>query len=145
MKPPNSRERQIMQHLRGAGWVKATGLPDSPRIMTNLIRRGWIECRQTENGQAYRVRRTEIDRWFVTIVERPKSQRVVPGRQTAPVRQSKTFSTEAEAKQYAKEMLTEGRKIIAGTLLSAHQPVRRIISSSQVDRWIAGSDFDMTG
>jgi hypothetical protein len=95
-----------------------------------------IECRQTENGQAYHLRRTEINRWFVTVVERPKSQRVAPGRQTGPVRQSKTFSTEPEAKQYAKEMLAEGRKIIAGTLLSAHQPVRRIISSSQVDRWI---------
>jgi len=55
MKPPNSRERQIMQHLRGAGWVKASSLPDHPRIMTNLIKKGWIECQRTENGQAYRL------------------------------------------------------------------------------------------
>jgi len=55
MKPPNSRERQIMQHLRGAGWVKATGLPDSPRIISNLIKKGWVECQHTEGGQAYRL------------------------------------------------------------------------------------------
>jgi hypothetical protein len=55
MKPPNSRERQIMQHLRGAGWVKATRLPDSPKGIANLIGKGWIECQQTEGGQAYRL------------------------------------------------------------------------------------------
>jgi hypothetical protein len=55
MKPPNSRERQFMQHLRGAGWVRAMGLPDSRRIIANLIGKGWIECRQTEGGQAYRL------------------------------------------------------------------------------------------
>ena len=55
MKPPNSRERQIMQQLRGVGWVKATGLPDSPRIIASLITKGWVECLQTESGQAYRL------------------------------------------------------------------------------------------
>jgi hypothetical protein len=40
-----------MQHLRGAGWVKATGLPDAPRIIANLIQKGWIESEQTEGGQ----------------------------------------------------------------------------------------------
>ena len=55
MKPPNSRERQVMQHLRGAGWVNATGLPDSPRIIANLIQKGWIESEQTNDGQMYRL------------------------------------------------------------------------------------------
>jgi hypothetical protein len=55
MKPPNSRERQAMQHLRGAGWVKAAGLPDSPRIIANLIAKGWVECQQRENGSVYRL------------------------------------------------------------------------------------------
>jgi hypothetical protein len=32
-----------MQHLRGAGWVKATGLPDAPKIFANLIAKGWGE------------------------------------------------------------------------------------------------------
>jgi len=54
-----------------------------------------------------------------------------------PLRETKTFSTEAEAKQFAKEMLLSGRKnISAGTLLSADQPARRIISGSQLHRWI---------
>jgi hypothetical protein len=39
MRPPNSRERQIMQHLRGAGWVNATGLPDSPRTLAKLVKK----------------------------------------------------------------------------------------------------------
>jgi len=51
--------------------------------------------------------------------------------------QAKTFSTEAEAKLYAKECWPKERNIIAGTLLGPDQPARRIISSSQVDRWIA--------
>jgi hypothetical protein len=55
METPNARERQIMQHLRGAGWLKATRLPDSPKIIANLINKGWIECQKTANGPAYRL------------------------------------------------------------------------------------------
>ena len=36
MKPPNSRERQMMQQLRGVGWVKAFELADNPRVVANL-------------------------------------------------------------------------------------------------------------
>jgi hypothetical protein len=67
---------------------------------------------------------------LVRSVEIQSLQRVRPFRQT------KAFPTEAEAKQYVQEMLTEGKKIIAGTLLDPHRPERRIISGSQVDRWI---------
>jgi hypothetical protein len=55
MKLPNSREREVMQHLRNAGWVKATGLPDAPKIVANLIAKGWVESQQTESGPAYRL------------------------------------------------------------------------------------------
>jgi hypothetical protein len=58
MKPPNSRERQVMQHLRGAGWVNALGLPDSPKIIANLITKGWVECQRTESG-----RRIALQSW----------------------------------------------------------------------------------
>ena len=51
-------------------------------------------------------------------------------------RQTKTFPTEAEAKQFAKEMLSNKYRIVAGTLLRADQPARRIISGSQLHRWI---------
>jgi hypothetical protein len=55
MKLPNSREREVMQHLRGAGWVKATSLPDAPKIFSNLIAKGWVESQQTESRPAYRL------------------------------------------------------------------------------------------
>ena len=49
MKLPNSRERQFMQHLRAAGWVKSMGY--SPRIIANLIGKGWVECQQARSGR----------------------------------------------------------------------------------------------
>lgn len=55
MNPPHHRERQIMQQLRNAGWVKASALTDSPKTIANLISKGWIEYRQTESGPAYRL------------------------------------------------------------------------------------------
>ena len=51
-------------------------------------------------------------------------------------RRTETFSTETEAKQFAKEMLANKNRIVAGTLLSAHLPVRRLISGSQLHRWV---------
>jgi hypothetical protein len=38
--------------------------------------------------------------------------------------------------QYAKEMLSDGNRILAGPLMSAQLPARRIISGSQLYRWI---------
>jgi hypothetical protein len=73
------------------------------------------------------------DRWFVSV-EVPRQGRVTSTK--GPARETKTFPTEAEAKQYAKEMLSERNKIIAGTLLNPHQPVRRIVSGSELYRWI---------
>jgi hypothetical protein len=55
MTSPSHRERQFMQHLRGAGWVKAIVLPDNPRTTQNLIKKGWIETRRDENGVYYRI------------------------------------------------------------------------------------------
>jgi len=75
----------------------------------------------------------DTDLWFVSF-KVPRRLRLDSPQQ--PVRRTKTFPTEAEAKQYAKEMLSERNRIIAGTLLSPHQPVRRIISGSELHRWI---------
>ena len=36
-------ERQFMQHLRGAGWIKARVLPPSAKIVEKLLQKGWIE------------------------------------------------------------------------------------------------------
>jgi hypothetical protein len=80
-------------------------------------------------------RRTVTDHWFVSVEvsKLPRGTRLA--------RQTKTFPTEGEAKQYAKEFLSHDRKIIAGTLLNGYQPVRRIIPASDLNRWIEKSNL----
>jgi hypothetical protein len=80
---------------------------------------------------AIMARRTVTHRWFVSV-KFPRPGRLAGG----PARETKTFATEAEAKQYAKEMLSEKNKILAGTLLSADHPIRRFIPASELHRWI---------
>jgi len=82
-------------------------------------------------------RHTVKNQWFVSV-EAPKQLRLAFPKKSA--RQTKTFPTEAEAKQFAKEMLSNKYRIVAGTLLRAHQPARRIISGSQLQRWIEEED-----
>src|SRR5713101_2094278 len=43
-----SHDPARMQHLRGAGWDKASALPPSPRLVQTLLRKGWIET--TKSG-----------------------------------------------------------------------------------------------
>jgi hypothetical protein len=52
---PNHRERQFLQYLRGAGWVKLTALPDTPGVVRTLLSKGWIEQREDETGISYRM------------------------------------------------------------------------------------------
>jgi hypothetical protein len=77
-------------------------------------------------------RYAEKNHWFVSV-ELPKQGQT--GHTFA--RRTKSFPTETEAKQFAREeMLSNKYRIIAGTLLSADQPARRFISGSQLNRWI---------
>jgi len=55
MTVPNHRERQLMQQLRGAGWVRATALPHSPRTIEVLLGKGWFEQRGVGNETCYRI------------------------------------------------------------------------------------------
>jgi hypothetical protein len=55
MTVPNQRERQLMQHLRGAGWVKASALPSSPITLDGMIVKGWIEQRGEGTALCYRI------------------------------------------------------------------------------------------
>jgi hypothetical protein len=55
MTVPNHRERQWMQHLRGAGWVRAIALPDSPAVLAKLLENGWIEERGIGADRSYRL------------------------------------------------------------------------------------------
>jgi hypothetical protein len=74
-----------------------------------------------------------INRWYVSI-DRPSQQRPSLSRASSP-RQSKSFPTEIEAKQFAKAMLSDGYKVTAGTL-NPYQPRRRIITTSEINQWI---------
>ena len=67
-----------------------------------------------------KARRYVKNNWFVSVAA-PKQ---VHGQISA--RQTETFPTETEAKQFAKEMLS----------MSGHKPARRIISGSHLIRWI---------
>jgi hypothetical protein len=60
MKPPTHRERQIMQRLRGGGWIKAFTLQDSPKTIENLLAKGWIEARGSGGDLAYRLTETGL-------------------------------------------------------------------------------------
>jgi hypothetical protein len=74
-----------------------------------------------------------INRWYVSV-QAPSEWRANSSR--APFqRMTKGFPTEVEAKQFAKVMLSEGLKVIAGTL-SPHQPARRYIPTSEIGEWI---------
>jgi len=71
--------------------------------------------------------------WFVSV-ETPKHLRLLSFDAPRP-RETKSFRTETEAKKFAIAMLSEGRKVTAGTL-SPHQPRRRIITASEINQWI---------
>jgi len=88
-------------------------------------------------------RHTVKNQWFVSV-EAPKQLRLAFPKK--PARQTKTFPTETEAKQFAKEMLSEKHHIFAGTLLGVHLPLRRFISGSQLHGWagVKKSDLDLT-
>jgi chromosome segregation and condensation protein ScpB len=55
---PNHRERQMMQRLRGRGWVKAIELPENPVTLQRLLEKHWIESQGTGRDVAYRI--TEV-------------------------------------------------------------------------------------
>jgi hypothetical protein len=76
------------------------------------------------------------NRWFVSV-ETPKHLRLALFSSAIPrARETKSFPTETEAKQFAIAMLSEGRKVSAGTL-SPHQPKRRTVTAWEINQWIA--------
>ena len=82
-------------------------------------------------------RSVTTNQWFVSF-DAPKQWRL---KSSASIRQTKTFPTESEAKQFAKAMLSDGIKIMVGTL-QPHQPTRRIIGSSKINQWIEEEESD---
>ena len=78
--------------------------------------------------------------WYVSI-ERPSEWRPNSSRAPAP-RLSKSFQTENEAKQFAREMLSKGLQAMAGTM-NPHLP-RRLIVSLEIERWIDEGKYALT-
>ena len=55
MTTPNHLERQFMERLQGASWVKAFTLPSSPTVIDRLLNKGWIEKDRIEGRLCYRM------------------------------------------------------------------------------------------
>jgi hypothetical protein len=76
----------------------------------------------------------EPDIWYVSY-----RSNIVPkhdGEERRCVRATRRFKDEAEARQFAKEVIENGWSAIAGTL-NPHQP-KKTIASTQILAWIAG-------
>lgn len=75
---------------------------------------------------------TRPDIWYVSY-----RSSIVPKRENEGrcVRATRKFKAEAEAKQFAEEIISKGWSAIAGTL-NPHSP-KKTIASSQILDWIA--------
>jgi hypothetical protein len=79
-------------------------------------------------------RLTEPNIWYVSYRSNIRPRREDGERQLA--RATHKFKTEAEAKQFAREIIEKGWSAIAGTL-NPHMP-KKTISSARILDWIAG-------
>jgi hypothetical protein len=75
---------------------------------------------------------THPDTWYVAYG--PDKTVKSDDRATGAIRSTKTFKSESEAKDFAKEVLARGWTANAGTL-NPHQP-KQMIGASQIERWI---------
>lgn len=70
---PTHHERQLMQMLRGAGWVRGSIFPPG-RLITTLLQKGWIERRDTAQGLEYRITDAGMDAKKAQIPEAREGQ-----------------------------------------------------------------------
>jgi hypothetical protein len=52
---PNHSERQLMQRLRGRGWVSAVELSSAPTTAKRLLERNWVEREGTGKDTMFRL------------------------------------------------------------------------------------------
>lgn len=52
---PNHYERQLLQRLRDAGWVKASKILATPSFIEKLVAKGWIERSIIDGHLCYRI------------------------------------------------------------------------------------------
>jgi hypothetical protein len=81
-------------------------------------------------------RLAEPDIWYVSYRSNITPKRDDEGRRC--VRATRKFKAEAEAKQFAQEIIKNGWSAIAGTL-NPYKP-KQTVSSAEILDWIAGQD-----
>jgi len=74
---------------------------------------------------------TQPDTWYVAFG--PDKAVKTDNGATGPVRSTRTFKSEVDAKLFAMQILAKGWSVTAGTL-NPHQP-KQIVGSSQIERW----------
>ena len=77
---------------------------------------------------------TDHETWYVSYRTNITPKR--DGAERQSVRATRKFRTEAEAKQFAEQIIKDGWSAIAGTL-NPHKP-KKTVASTQILDWIAG-------
>jgi hypothetical protein len=57
---PTHPQRQFMQYLGSGAWVRATDLPDRPKVVARLVGNGWIERDGEGKNISYRITRSGL-------------------------------------------------------------------------------------
>jgi hypothetical protein len=74
---------------------------------------------------------TQRDTWYVAYG--PDKTLKTDVNASGPVRSTRTFKSEVDAKLFAMQILAKGWSVSAGTL-NPHQP-KQVVGASQVERW----------
>jgi hypothetical protein len=75
---------------------------------------------------------TQPDIWYVAYGP-DKTVKTDDSADSGPVRSTRTFKTEVDAKLFAMQVLAKGWSASAGTL-NPHQP-KKVIGASQIEKW----------
>ncbi len=75
---------------------------------------------------------TQPDIWYVAFGP-DKTLKTDDSSHTGPVRSTRTFKSEVDAKLFATQILAKGWTASAGTL-NPHQP-KQIVAASQIEKW----------
>ena len=79
-------ERQFMQYLRGAGWIKGRTLPRSVRTVKSLLQKGWIEKQHQgpKNEVFFRLTEKGLEAKKSPVPIQEQSRRAEGGEMRAP-------------------------------------------------------------
>jgi hypothetical protein len=114
-------------------------MAQSEATRIHLLMERWITLAVASRGNCTRgllevEHLTDHDAWYVSYRTNITPKRDDGERRSA--RATRKFKTEAEAKQFALEIIKDGWSAIAGTL-NPHTP-KKTVASTQILDWIAG-------